>query len=46
MMMGIMDRRVYVDGQDTTETPVGELAHMVGMVFDNPEFQLSQTTVK
>lgn len=42
MMMGYMSGQVLVDGQDTAETQVRELARVVGMVFDNPEFQLSQ----
>lgn len=36
---------VIVDGHDTFETPVGEMAKTVGMVFDNPEYQLSQMSV-
>ena len=46
MTMGGIGGRVLVAGQDTAETPVRELARTVGMVFDNPEFQLSQTTVE
>ncbi len=45
MMMGSMGGKVTVQGMDTAETQVRELARVVGMVFDNPEFQLSQTTV-
>lgn len=45
MTMGGMSGEVRVAGQDTTQTLVRELARVVGMVFDNPEFQLSQTTV-
>jgi len=45
MMMGGMVGRVLVDGQNTEETQVRELARVVGFVFDNPEFQLSQMTV-
>lgn len=45
MMIGGMSGRVLVDGRDTTQGPVREMAKTVGMVFDNPEFQLSQSTV-
>ena len=34
-----------VAGQDPTTTPVREMARSVGMIFDNPEYQLSQATV-
>jgi energy-coupling factor transport system ATP-binding protein len=37
--------RVVVDGRDVAELPVREMAGSVGMVFDNPEYQLSQPTV-
>jgi energy-coupling factor transporter ATP-binding protein EcfA2 len=37
--------RVTVAGNDATHTPVREMARTVGLVFDNPEFQLSQATV-
>jgi energy-coupling factor transporter ATP-binding protein EcfA2 len=38
---------VTVDGQDTTETTIGELSDQVGMLFENPFDQLtgSSTTV-
>jgi energy-coupling factor transport system ATP-binding protein len=45
MIMGDMEGIVKVDGKDTDEYPVREMAKVVGMVFDNPEFQLSQMTV-
>lgn len=45
MMMGEMQGSVIVNGFDTTELPVRELAKIVGMVFDNPEFQISQWTI-
>jgi len=45
MIMGDMEGIVKIDGKDTEEYPVRELAKVVGMVFDNPEFQLSQMTV-
>jgi energy-coupling factor transporter ATP-binding protein EcfA2 len=37
--------RVLVAGMDCSTTPVREMARAVGIVFDNPEFQLSQATV-
>lgn len=46
MMIGDMAGKVTVAGQDTAQTQVRELARTVGMVFDNPEFQLSQVTVR
>ena len=46
MMAGGSEGRVVVDGRETAATPVRELARIVGMVFDNPEFQLSQVTVR
>ena len=36
---------VVVAGKDATSTPVREMARTVGIVFDDPEFQLSQATV-
>ena len=45
MMMGEFEGEVLIYGNDTFETPVREMAKYVGMVFDNPEFQLSQMTV-
>lgn len=44
-IMGEFVGEVWVYGNDTYETPVREMAKFVGMVFDNPEFQLSQMTV-
>ena len=44
-IVGEFAGEVYVDGKDTFETPVREMAKIVGMVFDNPEFQLSQMSV-
>lgn len=46
MMAGGVEGRVVVAGQDTAQTPVRDLARTVGMVFDNPEFQLSQVTAR
>ena len=45
MTMGDMEGTVLVDGRNTADTQVRELARTVGMVFDNPEFQLSQMSV-
>ena len=45
MMMGEMDGTVKIEGLDTGEYPTRELAKVVGLVFDNPEFQLSQMSV-
>lgn len=44
MVIGELGGRIVVDGMDPTETPVREMAKRVGMVFDNPEFQMSQMT--
>lgn len=44
-IIGEFQGEVIVDGNDTFETPVREMAKIVGMVFDNPEFQLSQMSV-
>jgi energy-coupling factor transporter ATP-binding protein EcfA2 len=45
MLVGPFEGRIVVDGRDPTVTPVREMAKHVGMVFDNPEFQISQMTV-
>lgn len=45
MVMGEMEGEVIVDGIDTFDYPVRELAKIVGMVFDNPDYQLSQMSV-
>ena len=45
MVMGDMEGVVTIAGHDTDALPVRELAKVVGIVFDNPEFQLSQLTV-
>jgi energy-coupling factor transporter ATP-binding protein EcfA2 len=37
--------RVKVAGHDPSTVPVREMARAVGIVFDNPEYQLSQPTV-
>ncbi len=46
MFMGEMVGRVTVGGMNTVEHEVREIALHVGMVFDNPEFQLSQMSVE
>lgn len=45
MIMGDFVGEVVVEGKDTYETPVREMAKTVGMVFDNPAFQMSQMFV-
>lgn len=42
MLGGQLQGTVTVDGLDVSEFPVREMAKIVGMVFDNPEFQMSQ----
>jgi len=46
MTVGEISGRVIVDGQNTLDHSVREMAKKVGMVFDNPEYQLSQMTVR
>jgi energy-coupling factor transporter ATP-binding protein EcfA2 len=43
-VMGRYEGTVVVEGRDAASTPVREMARVVGIVFDNPEFQMSQTT--
>lgn len=38
--------QVTVAGLDTVETPISRLAHHVGMVFEDPEIQLTATSVE
>jgi energy-coupling factor transporter ATPase len=45
MLGGNLDGTVTVNGLDVEEYPVREMAKIVGMVFDNPEFQMSQMSV-
>lgn len=45
MMMGDFEGTVNVCGMDTETYPVREMAKVIGLVFDNPEFQLSQMSV-
>ena len=44
MIIGQQGGEVRVGGLDPTTVPVREMARTVGMVFDNPEFQMSQAT--
>jgi energy-coupling factor transporter ATPase len=44
MLGGTRTGEVVVSGLDVDEYPVREMAKIVGMVFDNPEFQMSQIT--
>lgn len=44
MLMGEQVGTVRVDDLDPGVVPVREVARLVGMVFDNPEFQMSQIT--
>lgn len=45
MIIGEYEGEVIVEGKDTFDTPVREMAKTVGMVFDNPAFQMSQMFV-
>lgn len=45
MLGGTLEGSVTVGGLDVEEYPVREMAKLVGMVFDNPEFQMSQMSV-
>ena len=38
--------RVWVDGRETTPLSVAQLARQVGYVFQNPDHQISQNTVR
>ncbi|MFQ5855066.1 MAG: energy-coupling factor ABC transporter ATP-binding protein [Anaerolineae bacterium] len=38
--------RVWVAGQDAAGRPIGELAHEVGYVFQNPDHQIFSATVR
>jgi energy-coupling factor transport system ATP-binding protein len=44
MLMGEQTGTVRIAGHDPSVTPVREMGRIVGMVFDNPEFQMSQIT--
>lgn len=43
---GEMQGRVFIREQDTRQTPVGELARQVGLVFQDPEAQFCMLTVE
>ena len=45
MIIGDYEGEVIVESKDTFDTPVREMAKTVGMVFDNPAFQMSQMFV-
>jgi energy-coupling factor transporter ATP-binding protein EcfA2 len=45
MLGGEMTGTVTVAGLEVIDYPVREMAKVVGMVFDNPEFQMSQQSV-
>ena len=45
MLAGEMSGTVQVAGHDVADYPVREMAKLIGVVFDNPEFQMSQMTV-
>ena len=38
--------RILLDGSDTTETPTSQLAQKVGFLFQNPDRQICENTVK
>lgn len=44
MLSGTRTGEVVVGGLSVEDYPVREMAKIVGMVFDNPEFQMSQIT--
>jgi energy-coupling factor transport system ATP-binding protein len=44
-IVGDYEGEILVYGNDTYDTPVREMAKYIGIVFDNPEFQLSQMSV-
>jgi energy-coupling factor transport system ATP-binding protein len=45
MITGELEGTVKIKGMDTQDYPTRELAKVIGLVFDNPEFQLSQMFV-
>ena len=45
MLPATVTGRAVVAGHHPATTPVREMARTVGMIFDNPEYQLSQATV-
>lgn len=46
MLAGDLEGSVTVGGLDVADYPVREMAKLVGMVFDNPEFQMSQMSAE
>lgn len=46
MLGGEMTGTITVDGLEVRDYPVREMAKIVGMVFDNPEFQMSQLSAE
>jgi energy-coupling factor transport system ATP-binding protein len=46
MLTGGSLGQVKINGLNTVDHPVREMAKTVGMVFDNPEFQITQMTVQ
>jgi energy-coupling factor transport system ATP-binding protein len=44
MIIGDLEGQITVAGVSPIDTPVREMAKTIGMVFDNPEFQMSQMT--
>lgn len=46
MLTGDLEGTVHVGGLDVGDYPVREMAKLVGMVFDNPEFQMSQMSAE
>ena len=46
MLGGDLQGTITVDGLNVGDYPVREMAKIVGMVFDNPEFQMSQMSVE
>lgn len=45
LLPATMAGRIVVDGRDASHVPVREMARSVGVVFDDPEYQLSRPTV-
>jgi energy-coupling factor transporter ATP-binding protein EcfA2 len=45
LLPATMSGRLFVDGRDPMAVPVRDMARSVGLVFDNPEYQLSRPTV-
>jgi energy-coupling factor transport system ATP-binding protein len=45
MLGGELEGTVTVGGLDVSDYPVREMSKLVGVVFDNPEFQMSQMSV-